>query len=63
MRQENVVGQIQPFEPCYELAFVFGCVNRIRFWPPMRDDHSGVLIGAGGTRRSDWPARMSANDK
>ncbi len=27
-----------------------------------RDDHSGVLIGAGGTWLSDWPARVLAND-
>ncbi len=39
-----------------------GCVNRIRLWPLRRDDHSGVLIGAGGTRHSDWPARVLAND-
>ncbi len=39
-----------------------GCVNRNRFWPLRRDDHSGVLIGAGGTRRSDWPERVLAND-
>ncbi len=38
-----------------------GCVNRIRPWPLRRDDHSGILIGAGGTRRSDWPARVLAN--
>ncbi len=37
------------------------CVNRIRLWPLRRDDHSGVLIGAGGRRRSDWPARVLAN--
>ncbi len=30
-----------------------GCVNRIRLWPLRRDDHSGALIGAGGTWRSD----------
>ncbi len=30
-----------------------GCVKRNRLWPLRRDDHSGVLIGAGGTRRSD----------
>ncbi len=30
--------------------------------PLRRDDHSGVLIGAGGTRRSDWPARVLATD-
>ncbi len=39
-----------------------GCVNRICHWPLRRDDHSGVLIGADGTRRSDWQARMVAND-
>ncbi len=39
-----------------------GCVNRIRLWPLRRDDHSGVLIGAGGTQRTDWPARVLAND-
>ncbi len=31
-----------------------GCVNKIRLWPLRRDDRSGVLIGAVGTRRSDW---------
>ncbi len=39
-----------------------GCVNRIRIWPLRRDDHSGILIGAGGTRRSDWPTLVLAND-
>ncbi len=39
-----------------------GCVYRIRLWPLRRDDHSGVLIGAGGRRRSDWPARVLVND-
>ncbi len=39
-----------------------GCVHRIHLWPLRRDDHSGVLIGASGTRRSDWPARALAND-
>ncbi len=40
-----------------------GCVNiRIRLWPLRRDDHSGVLIGAGEARRSDWPVRVLAND-
>ncbi len=39
-----------------------GCVNRIRLLPLRRDDHSGVLIGVGETRRSDWPARVLAND-
>ncbi len=39
-----------------------GCVNEIRLWLLRRNDHSGVLIGAGGTRRCDWPARVQAND-
>ncbi len=39
-----------------------GCVNRIRLWPLRRDDHSGVPIGAGGERCSDWPANVLAND-
>ncbi len=39
-----------------------GCVIRIHLWSLRRDDHSGVLIGAGGTRRSDWPACALAND-
>ncbi len=39
-----------------------GCVNRIRPWPLRRDDNSGILIGTGGTRRSDWSARVLAND-
>ncbi len=37
-------------------------MNRIRLWPLRRDDHSGVLIGEVEARRSDWPARESAND-
>ncbi len=39
-----------------------GCVNSICLWPLRRDDHSGALIGAGGTRLSDWPARALVND-
>ncbi len=39
-----------------------GCVNRIRLWPLRRDYRSGVLIGAGGERRCDWPVHMLAND-
>ncbi len=38
------------------------CVDRIRNWPLRRDGHTGVLIGAGRTWRSDWPARVLAND-
>ncbi len=62
MRWGDVLGKIQTSERYYELAFVFGGVTRIRLWPFRRDDDSGVLIGAGGTRRSDWPARVLAND-
>ncbi len=39
-----------------------GYVNRIRLWPLRRDDHSGVLIGAGGTRHSHWPVCTFVND-
>ncbi len=28
------------------------------FWQLKRDDRSGVLIGAAGTRRSDWPVHV-----
>ncbi len=35
-------------------------MNRIRLWPLRRDDHSRVLIGTGGTWRSDWPRRVQA---
>ncbi len=38
-----------------------GCVNRIRLRLPGHDDHSGFVIGAGGTRRSDWSARVLTN--
>ncbi len=35
VRPEDILGKLQPSEPCYEMAFVFsclarGCVNRIR---------------------------------
>ncbi len=39
-----------------------GCVNRIRLLPLRLDDDSGVLIGTGGERRSDWLAHVLAND-
>ncbi len=39
-----------------------GCVNRICLWPLRRDDHSGILIGAGCDRCSDRPAHVLAND-
>ncbi len=49
MRRKNVLGKIQPSERYYEVTFV------------RHDDHSGVLIGAGEERRSDWPARVLPN--
>ncbi len=45
MRRETVLGKI----------LTRGCVSRIRFW---REEASGVLIGAGGTRRSEWPTPL-----
>ncbi len=36
-------------------------MNRIRLLPLRRDDHSGSLIGEGGTRRSDWPVPVYVN--
>ncbi len=39
-----------------------GSVFKIQLCPLRRNDHSGGLIGAGGTQRSDWPARVLAND-
>ncbi len=38
-------------------------MNKILLWPLKRDDHSGVLIGAGGKRCSDWPARVRVDDE
>ncbi len=65
-RLKNVLGKIQPFKLCSEVAFVLRPaarrVNRIRLWPLRRDYHSGVLIGADGERRSDWSVRVLAND-
>ncbi len=42
---------------CVQLCHVVVCY-RILIWPLRRDDLSGVLIGEGGARRSDWPARV-----
>ncbi len=47
----NLMNEIQRWRPGSGVPR--GCVNRIRLWPLRRDDHSGVLIGAGGERRSD----------
>ncbi len=59
-------GKIQPSERYYEVVFVFRraarlCVPKLRLWPTWRDDHSGVLIGAGGMRPSGWPDGAQAN--
>ncbi len=55
-----VVSNLKSWRSCSVVPR--GCVIRIGLWPLRRDDHSGVLIGAGGTRRPDWPARVLAND-
>ncbi len=56
----------QRSERYYEVAFPFRCAAcmyvRICLWPLGRDTRSGVLIGASGRRRSDWPARVLATD-
>ncbi len=52
VRQKNVLGKCSLVN-C--VSSVFSGLSRIRLWPPRHDDRSGVLIGVGGTRRSDWP--------
>ncbi len=47
---------VRKVQPCKRFARVN--VHLIRFWPPWRDERSGVLIGADGTRRSDWSERV-----
>ncbi len=65
MRRENVLGKysllngVTSWRSCSVVPR--DCVNRIRLGPLWRDDHSGVLIGEGMTRRSDCPARVLAN--
>ncbi len=59
-RKYSLVNDIPRWRSCSDVPR--GCVNRIRLWPLRRDDHSGVLIGASGERRSDWPAHVLAND-
>ncbi len=56
----NLKNEIQRWRSCS--GVLRGCVNRIRLWPLRRDNHAGILIGADGRRRSDWPARVLAND-
>ncbi len=61
--EKKVLRKMQTSKRCYELAPVFRrdarLVPRIQLWPVRLDDRSGVLIGADGTWRSDWPARES----
>ncbi len=66
MRQENVLGKhnlvsgVGRRRSCSGVTH--GCANRSRLWPPRRDDSSGTLIGAGGTRRCDWPESALADN-
>ncbi len=57
MRQKNVLEECS-LVSC--VSSVFSGMSRIRLWPPRYDDRSGILIGAGGTRRSDWPVSVYA---
>ncbi len=57
--KQSLLNDVTSWRSC--LVVVRGCVNRICTWPLRRDDHSRVLIGAGGKRRSDWPPRVLAN--
>ncbi len=59
LRKNSLLNDILRWRSCSGVPR--GYVNRIRLWPLRRDDHSGVLIGAGGERRSDWPARVLTN--
>ncbi len=66
MRRENVLGKYnllngtKQWHSCSGVPRVY--VNIVPLWPLKRDYHSGVLIGVGGTRRTDWTARVLAND-
>ncbi len=53
-RKGAVKYRFDKVQPCACFSVARGCVNSIRIWPPRRDERSGVLIGVGGTRRSDW---------
>ncbi len=57
----SLKNEIQRWRSCSGVPR--GCVNRIRLWPLRYDYHSGVLIVKGGTRRSDWPVSVLANDE
>ncbi len=60
MGKYSLRNEIQRWRLCSGMPR--GCVNGIRPWPHRRDEHSGVLIGAGGERRSGWSVRVLAND-
>ncbi len=53
----NLLNNITGWRSCSGMPR--GCVYKIRLWPLRRDDHSGVLIGACGTQRSDRPASVT----
>ncbi len=56
----SLKNEIQKWRSCSGMPS--GCVTRIRLRLLRRDDHSGVLIGSGGERRSDWSVHVLAND-
>ncbi len=61
-RRINEAGKCIRENTALRAKFRGGVRIRIRLWPLRRDDHSGVLIGADGAGRSDWSARVLAND-
>ncbi len=52
-KKYSLLNNVSSWRSCSVLTC--GVVIRIRVWPLRRDDRSGILIGACGTRRSDWP--------
>ncbi len=60
MRRENTALRTK-FRGGVRVQECHAAVSRIGLWSLKRDDHSVVLIGAGGVRRSDWPTRVLAN--
>ncbi len=64
VRLENVLGKYNLLNDvarwCSCSGVTRGCAPRIRLRPPRCDEVSGVLIGADGTRRSDWLERVQA---
>ncbi len=56
-------GQIRINEVGKYILGKHSLLDEITSWCSLwRDDHSGILIGAGGTRRPDWRERVLAND-